>query len=72
VIARDLRQAFEVTTPRLFTGRLRVGAGTSATFIGTLEIGAAWFAPARFGLLAALSATVGVFGAPVSTVREAA
>jgi nitrate/nitrite transporter NarK len=59
-------------TPMLFTGRLRVGAGASATFIGTLKIAAAWFPPVRFGLLAALSATVGVFGALVSTLPLAA
>jgi MFS family permease len=59
-------------TPMLFTGRLLVGAGASAMFIGTLKIAAAWFPPARFGLLAALSATVGVFGALVSTLPLAA
>jgi MFS family permease len=58
--------------PWLFAGRLLVGAGASATFVGTLKIAAAWFPPARFGLLAALSATVGVFGALVSTLPLAA
>ena len=59
-------------TPVLFTGRLLVGAGASATFIGTLKIAAAWFPPARFGFLAAVSATVGVLGALVSTLPLAA
>jgi len=59
-------------TPMLFAGRLLVGAGASATFIGTLKIAAAWFPPARFGFLAALSATAGVFGALVSTLPLAA
>jgi sugar phosphate permease len=59
-------------TPALFTGRLLVGAGASVTFVGTLKIAAAWFSPSRFGFLAALSATVGVLGALVSTMPLAA
>jgi sugar phosphate permease len=59
-------------TPALFTGRLLVGAGASVTFVGTLKIAAAWFPPARFGFLAAVSATVGVLGALVSTLPLAA
>ena len=58
--------------PVLFAGRLLVGAGASATFIGTLKIAAAWFPPARFGFFAAVSATVGVLGALVSTLPLAA
>ncbi len=58
--------------PVLFAGRLLVGAGASATFVGTLKIAAAWFSPARFGFLAAVSATVGVLGALVSTLPLAA
>jgi MFS family permease len=58
--------------PALFTGRLLVGAGASVTFVGTLKIAAAWFPPARFGFLAAVSATVGVLGALVSTLPLAA
>jgi MFS family permease len=60
------------STSMLFVGRLLVGAGASATFIGTLKIAAAWFPPARFGFVAALSATVGVLGALVSTLPLAA
>jgi sugar phosphate permease len=58
--------------PVLFAGRLLVGAGASVTFVGTLKIAAAWFPPARFGFLAAVSATVGVLGALVSTLPLAA
>lgn len=58
--------------PALFTGRLLVGAGASVTFVGTLKIAAAWFPPARFGFLAAVSATVGVLGALISTLPLAA
>jgi sugar phosphate permease len=59
-------------TPLLFAGRLLIGAGASVTFIGTLKVAATWFPPARFGFLAALSATVGVLGALVSTLPLAA
>jgi len=56
------------TLPVLFVGRFLVGLGATATFIGTLKIAAAWFPSERFGFLAALTATVGVFGALVSTL----
>jgi MFS family permease len=56
----------------LFTGRFLVGLGAAATFIGTLKIAAAWFPPTRFGFLAALSATVGMLGALLSTLPLAA
>jgi nitrate/nitrite transporter NarK len=49
-----------------------VGAGAAPTFVGTLKIAAAWFPPAQFGFLAALTATVGVLGALVSTLPLAA
>src|SRR5262245_44037852 len=52
----------------LFAGRLLVGLGAAATFIGTLKIAAAWFPPTRFGFLAALTATVGMLGALLSTL----
>jgi sugar phosphate permease len=58
--------------PLLFAGRLLVGAGASVTFVGTLKIAAAWFSPVRFGFLAALTATVGILGALVSTLPLAA
>lgn len=51
----------------LFAGRFAVGLGATVTFIGTLKIAAAWFPPERFGLLSAVSATVGVAGALVAS-----
>lgn len=59
-------------TPALFVGRLLVGAGASVTFVGALKIAAAWFPPTRFGFLAAVTATVGVLGALISTLPLAA
>ena len=56
----------------LFAGRSLVGLGAAATFIGTLKIAAAWFPPTRFGFLAALTATVGMLGALLSTLPLAA
>jgi nitrate/nitrite transporter NarK len=56
----------------LFVGRFLVGLGAAATFIGTLKIAAAWFPPTRFGFLAALTATVGMLGALLSTLPLAA
>jgi MFS family permease len=58
--------------PVLFAGRLLVGVGAAPTFIGTLKIAAAWFPPAQFGFLAAVTATVGVLGALISTLPLAA
>jgi MFS family permease len=60
------------TLPWLFAGRFLVGVGAAATFIGTLKIAAAWFPPSAFGFLAAVTATVGVVGALMSTVPLAA
>ncbi|HTO11627.1 MAG TPA: MFS transporter [Candidatus Binatia bacterium] len=60
------------SVPMLYAGRLLVGAGAAPTFVGTLKIAAAWFPPERFGFLAALTATVGVLGALVSTLPLAA
>jgi MFS family permease len=60
------------SVPMLYAGRLLVGAGAAPTFVGTLKIAAAWFPPERFGFLAALTATVGVVGALVSTLPLAA
>jgi len=56
----------------LFAGRFLVGLGAAAAFIGTLKIAAAWFPPTRFGFLAALTATVGMLGALLSTLPLAA
>lgn len=54
-------------TPLLFAGRFLVGLGAAVTFIGALKIAAAWFPPGRFGLLSAITATVGVVGGLVAT-----
>ena len=51
----------------LFAGRFLVGAGASVTFVGALKIAANWFPPSRFGTLSALTATMGVLGALLST-----
>ena len=59
-------------TAALFTGRFLVGLGAAATFVGTLKIAAAWFPATQFGLLAALTATVGIAGALTSTLPLAA
>ena len=59
-------------TPLLFAGRFCVGLGATVTFIGSLKIAAAWFPPERFGLLSAITATVGVLGALVATAPLAA
>jgi MFS family permease len=64
----SLLMAAAPAMPLLYVSRLLVGAGASVTFVGTLKIAAAWFPPAQFGLLAALSATVGVLGGLVSTL----
>src|SRR6185369_8284484 len=68
----SLLMASAPAMPLLYLSRLLVGAGASVTFIGTLKIAAAWFPPAQFGFLAAVSATVGILGALVSTLPLAA
>jgi sugar phosphate permease len=70
--AGALLMAVATGTPLLFAGRLLIGAGATATFIGALKIAAAWFPPTRFGFLAALTATIGIVGAFVSTLPLAA
>jgi sugar phosphate permease len=56
----------------LFAGRFAVGLGATVTFIGTLKIAAAWFPAERFGLLSAVTATVGVLGALIASAPLAA
>jgi MFS family permease len=51
----------------LFAGRLAAGAGSAVAFVGALKVAATWFPPSRFGFLAALTATVGSFGAFLAT-----
>ena len=59
--------AMAQTSGVLFAGRFVIGAGATATFIGAMKIGAAWFPPERFGTISALTATVGVLGSLVAT-----
>jgi sugar phosphate permease len=49
----------------LFAGRLLVGLGAAVTFTGALKIAANWFPPSQFGMMSALTATVGVLGSLV-------
>jgi sugar phosphate permease len=60
------------STAVLFAGRFAVGLGATVTFIGALKIAAAWFPPERFGVISAVTATVGVVGAFVATAPLAA
>jgi sugar phosphate permease len=70
--AGTLAMAAAAGTPLLFAGRFGVGLGATVTFIGTLKIAAAWFPPERFGVMSAISATVGVLGGLVATAPLAA
>ncbi|MGH7384228.1 MAG: MFS transporter, partial [Candidatus Rokuibacteriota bacterium] len=56
----------------LFAGRLLVGLGAAVTFTGALKIAATWFPPSQFGMMSALTATVGVLGALVGSAPLAA
>lgn len=56
----------------LFAGRLLVGVGATVTFTGTLKIAANWFPPAQFGMMSAITATVGVLGALIGGAPLAA
>ena len=56
----------------LFAGRLLVGLGAAVTFTGALKIAANWFPPSQFGMMSALTATVGVLGALVGSAPLAA
>lgn len=56
----------------LFTGRLLVGLGATVTFTGALKIAANWFPPSQFGMMSALTATVGILGALVGSAPFAA
>lgn len=56
----------------LFTGRLLVGLGATVTFTGALKVAANWFPPSQFGMMSALTATVGVLGALIGSAPLAA
>ncbi|HKX04237.1 MAG TPA: MFS transporter, partial [Methylomirabilota bacterium] len=51
----------------LFAGRLLVGLGATVTFTGALKIATNWFPPSQFGMMSALTATVGILGALVGS-----
>jgi MFS family permease len=70
--AGSVLMALAGTSAALFTGRVLVGLGATVTFIGALKVAAVWFAPSRFGFLSAVTATVGVLGALLSTAPLAA
>ena len=56
----------------LFVGRLLVGLGAAVTFTGALKIAANWFPRSQFGMMSAVTATVGVLGALVGSAPLAA
>lgn len=56
----------------LFIGRLLVGLGAAVTFTGALKIAGAWFPPTQFGMMSALTATVGILGGLIGTAPLAA
>lgn len=56
----------------LFIGRLLVGLGATVTFTGALKIAANWFPASQFGMMSALTATVGVLGALIGSAPLAA
>jgi sugar phosphate permease len=56
----------------LFAGRLLVGLGAAVTFTGALKIAANWFPPSQFGMMSAVTATVGVVGALAGSAPFAA
>ena len=60
------------STAILFAGRLLVGLGATVTFTGALKIAANWFPATHFGMMSALTATVGVLGALVGSAPLAA
>jgi len=68
----SLAMAVAGSQDTLMIGRFFVGAGAAVTFIGCLKVAASWFPPSQFGVLSAVSATVGVLGALGGTAPLAA
>jgi sugar phosphate permease len=60
------------STAILFAGRLLVGLGATVTFTGALKIAANWFPHTHFGMMSALTATVGILGALIGSAPLAA
>jgi len=68
----SLAMGLAVSPSVLFAGRLLVGLGAAVTFTGALKIAANWFPPSQFGMMSALTATVGVLGALIGNAPLAA
>jgi sugar phosphate permease len=68
----SLAMGLAVSPALLFTGRLLVGLGAAVTFTGALKIAASWFPPSQFGMMSALTATVGILGALIGNAPLAA
>ena len=68
----SLAMGLAVSPLALFAGRLLVGLGATVTFTGALKIAANWFPPSQFGMMSALTATVGILGALVGSAPLAA
>ena len=68
----SLAMGLAVSPLPLFTGRLLVGLGAAVTFTGALKIASSWFPPSQFGMMSALTATVGVLGALIGNAPLAA
>ncbi|HEU4439679.1 MAG TPA: MFS transporter [Methylomirabilota bacterium] len=68
----SLAMGLAVSPLLLFTGRLLVGLGAAVTFTGALKIAGSWFPPSQFGMMSALTATVGVLGALIGNAPLAA
>lgn len=61
-----LGSALFATAPGLwpaYLGRLLIGAGAAVTWVGTLNLVAAWFPPKRFAMLSGLTLAMGMAGA---------
>jgi len=67
-----LAMGLAASPPLLFTGRLLVGLGAAVTFTGALKIAASWFPSTQFGMMSALTATVGVLGGLIGSAPLAA
>ena len=68
----SLAMGLAMSPSLLFAGRLLVGLGAAVTFTGALKIAASWFPPTQFGMMSALTATVGILGALIGNAPLAA
>lgn len=58
--------ALSEALPLAQLGRFLVGAGSACAFLSCLKIGAQWFSPARFALIAGLTNMMGTLGGMMS------